>query len=102
MGIYRIHVDSGNVVTLELIENTTTYDYVTVMGGRSFNETPMYVPGSPGPDLQLINWQPVPESTTTPTIFDGGSMRFIDPVDMYDPTDEYNKYLVFPHKTILG
>lgn len=102
MGIYRIHVDSGNVVTLELIENTTTYDYVTVMSGRSFNETPMYVPGSPGPDLQLINWQPVPESTTTPTIFDGGSMRFIDPVDMYDPTDEYNKYLVFPHKTILG
>lgn len=36
------------------------------------------------------------------TIFDGGSLRFIAPVDMYSNTQEYDKYLVFPKKNILG
>jgi hypothetical protein len=30
------------------------------------------------------------------------SMQFTDPVDMYDPTDNFDKYLVFPYQTILG
>jgi hypothetical protein len=37
-----------------------------------------------------------------PTTFDGNSMMFIDPVDMYTNTTEYDKYLVFPKRTILG
>lgn len=36
------------------------------------------------------------------TIFDGESIRFIAPVDMYSDTQIYDKYLVFPYKTILG
>lgn len=36
------------------------------------------------------------------TTFDQGSMRFIAPVDMYTNTQEYDKYLVFPKRTILG
>jgi hypothetical protein len=35
------------------------------------------------------------------TVFDGGSMRFIAPVDMYGNTQEYDKYLVFPRRNIL-
>ena len=35
------------------------------------------------------------------TIFDGNSLKFIAPVDMYDPTDTYDKYLVFPKSNIL-
>jgi len=37
------------------------------------------------------------------TTFDGGSMQFTDPVDMYSGTDtnEYDKYLVFPRRNIL-
>ena len=37
------------------------------------------------------------------TIFDGGSMQFTDPVDMYSETNtnEYDKYLVFPRRNIL-
>jgi hypothetical protein len=37
-----------------------------------------------------------------PTVFDGSSVRFIAPVDMYSNTQEYDKYLVFPKRTILG
>jgi len=36
-----------------------------------------------------------------PTIFDGGSMQFIAPVDMYSNTTAYDKYLVFPKRDIL-
>jgi hypothetical protein len=39
---------------------------------------------------------------TDPTVFDGSSVRFISPVDMYSNTQEYDKYLVFPKRTILG
>jgi hypothetical protein len=36
-----------------------------------------------------------------PTIFDGGSLEFIAPVDMYSSTQIYDKYLVFPKRNIL-
>ena len=36
------------------------------------------------------------------TTFDGSSVRFIAPVDMYSNTTDYDKYLVFPRRTILG
>lgn len=42
-------------------------------------------------------------TTATPpgTTFDGGSIQFVDPVDMYTNTQEYDKYLVFPKVNIL-
>ena len=46
-----------------------------------------------GPDSTLL------EDTTT---FDGDSMRFTSPLDNYEFTDKYNKYLVFPKTNILG
>ena len=59
---------------------------------------------------QIVQWlnslnQTVPWTNNTisvPTIFDGGSLQFIDPVDMYSNSQEYDKYLVFPKRTILG
>jgi hypothetical protein len=35
------------------------------------------------------------------TIFDGDSLKFIAPVDMYSNTTVYDKYLVFPRRNIL-
>lgn len=35
------------------------------------------------------------------TTFDGNSLQFIDPVDMYSNTTEYDKYLLFPKRNIL-
>jgi hypothetical protein len=37
-----------------------------------------------------------------PTIFDGGSLRFISPTIIATNTTDYDKYLVFPYRTILG
>jgi hypothetical protein len=36
------------------------------------------------------------------TVFDGSSVRFIAPVDMYSNTQEYDRYLVFPYKSIVN
>jgi hypothetical protein len=38
---------------------------------------------------------------TIETVFDSNSLKLIEPVDMYDPTDTYDKYLVFPKTNIL-
>jgi hypothetical protein len=35
------------------------------------------------------------------TVFDSTSLRFIAPVDNYTTSDEFDKYLVFPKRTIL-
>ena len=38
----------------------------------------------------------------TATVFDGNSLKFIAPVDMYTSTTDFNKFLVFPKRTILA
>jgi hypothetical protein len=40
-------------------------------------------------------------SNNIPTIFDGGSIQFVAPLDMYSNTTAYDKYLVFPKRDIL-
>lgn len=41
-------------------------------------------------------------TTTFDTQFDGGSLTFNAPADIYTNTDAYNKYLLYPRRTILG
>ncbi len=36
------------------------------------------------------------------TVFDSDSLKFIQPVDMYDPGNSFDKYLVFPKTNILN
>ena len=59
-------------------------------------------------DRATQQWIPTPATDTTfdvipgpPTVFDGGSIQFIVPVDMYSNTQIYDKYLVFPKRNIL-
>ena len=51
--------------------------------------------------LDVISWSST--YTGQPTVFDGNSLQFTDPVDMYEGnTQIYDKYLVFPKRNILG
>ena len=55
-------------------------------------------------DSVNATWVPTPNTTTfddNATVFDGNSLKFIVPVDMYTSSDKYNKYLVFPKRNIL-
>ena len=57
-------------------------------------------------DPATQKWLPYPAEATTfdhdTTEFDGGSVTFIAPADRWPGTDEFDKYLVFPKRTILG
>jgi hypothetical protein len=53
-------------------------------------------------------WIPTPPEATTfdvvpgpPTVFDGNSVEFIVPVDIYTNTQIYDRYLLFPKRNIL-
>jgi hypothetical protein len=51
-------------------------------------------------------WIPYPPVATTfdnnTTTFDGGAVAFIAPADRWPGDDRFDKYLVFPKRTILG
>lgn len=102
MAIYTISVDPiTTLVTLTLTQQTQENQFVQVQRGSEWRSAQLYHPGAPGEGLTLISWLPLVTVVTTETTFDEGSMAFEEPVDMYDPTDAYDKYLVFPKTNIL-
>lgn len=93
------------IVNLTEDTQTVTNDYITTSQGQKYTGgTYLYRPGAAPQDLAFVKWLPLITATTvvsTETIFDQGSLQFIEPVDMYDPTDRNDKYLVFPKANIL-
>jgi hypothetical protein len=98
-------IGGDEIVTLTLDTQTVTDDYVSSSQGQKYAaSTLLYRPGAPQQDLQFVNWQPLITATTVitgETVFDGGSVAWVDPVDMYDTSDALDKYLVFPKANIL-
>lgn len=105
MSLWVVNTSDDGIVSLTQGTQTITNDFVTsTQGVKHANGTYMYVPGA-AIGGTLISWQPLITATTTvssQTTFDHNSLQFIEPVDMYDPTDEYDKYLVFPKTNILA
>jgi hypothetical protein len=107
MSIYTVSIDPiSGTFTLTQSTQTVTNDYVTSTQGQKYaGGTYLYRPGTPQNSLTRINWQPLITATTVvsdETTFDQGSLQFIEPVDMYNTTDQYDKYLVFPKTNILA
>ena len=79
----------------------TTFD-----ANRTGTKTPSWINNN----LDVVRWvnnndEVVVWSNTyngKATTFDGNSMRFEAPVDMYSDTTVFDKYLVFPKRNILG
>jgi hypothetical protein len=65
--------------------------YINVVGT---NITPGSIGSGASWDIEVVGQDP--------TTFDGNSLKFIAPVDMYSNTTDFDKYLVFPKRTILG
>lgn len=103
MAIYRISVDPiDSNITLTLDRVTNPGEYVEITRGTYYRNAQLYHPSSPGPGMTRISWLILPTELSGETTFDKGSMSFIEPLDMYDPTDQYDKYLVFPKINILA
>lgn len=101
MAIYRMNLGEDGLVKLTLIQQTYESQYVQITRGNFYRSANLYYPGSPGPGLTRISWLPLLTVVTAETTFDDTSMAFVEPVDMYDPTDTIDKYLVFPKQNIL-
>ena len=102
MAIYTIHVDPvSQCLQLTLTTQTQELDYVQVLEGNFYRTAFLYYPTVPGDGLTEISWLFLLTILADETIFDENSLQFIAPVDMYDPTDTYDKYLVFPKSNIL-
>lgn len=102
MGIFTIDVDPvTTIVTLTLTEQTDPFDWVSIQRGTTYTGAELYYPPIPDSGDRRVNWQPLIPDVSTGTIFDGGSMQFIEPVDMYNPTDSNDKYLLFPKQNII-
>lgn len=105
MAIYTITVDPvTEFVTLTLTRLTEANNFVQVTRGNFYRSAQLRYPTAPGPGLTEISWLPLETvgSATGETLFDDGSVAFTEPVDMYDPTDAFDKYLVFPKANILA
>jgi len=77
----------------------TTFDFVTIVPAfwtNFLNQTIQWLNSF----TSVIGWFSAQYST--PTTFDHNSLQFIDPVDMYTNTQEYDKYLVFPYRNIIN
>jgi hypothetical protein len=106
MAIYVITVQADGTLTLVIDTQTVTNDYVeSTQGLRNPAGTLLYRPATPAnPASDRVSWQPwigATQVVTSQTTFDQNSVQWTDPVDMYDPTDEFDKYLVFPKTNIL-
>jgi hypothetical protein len=102
LAVYQITVDPiSTVVRLNVVGQTAAGDFVQVTRGSRYRSAQLYVPNSPGPELTRISWLPLTTVVTEETTFDQGSVEFIEPVDMYNPGEINDKYLVFPRTNIL-
>jgi hypothetical protein len=101
MAIYRMNTGTDGLIKLTLVQQTYEDQYVQITRGNFYISANLFYPGSPGPGLTRISWQPLITVVTDETTFDEASMAFVEPVDMYDPTDTIDKYLVFPKQNIL-
>jgi hypothetical protein len=103
MAIYTISVDpETEIVSLTLTKETYANDFVQINRGNFYRSAQLRHPTAPGAGLTEISWLPLETVVTEETFFDQGSVAFTEPVDMYDPTDEFDKYLVFPKANILA
>ena len=102
MAIYQISVEPvTELVTLTLVDQTAGNEYVQISRGTQYRSAQLYRPTIAGEGLTRISWLPLATEVTDETLFDGGSVEFIEPVDMYNPGDSNDKYLVFPKTNIL-
>jgi len=102
MAIYTISIDPlSGCLSLTLTTQPVIDEYVQITEGSFYRTAFLYYPSTPGEGLSEISWLFLPTVVTDETVFDGNSLKFVAPVDMYDPTDTYDKYLVFPKSNIL-
>ena len=97
-GVYKILVDSSNIVTLELQQTVDTDERVDVAiggldyGGKRLFYDPSVKTGNTVPDYSILS----DETLTDQTTFDGNGTRFFLYKDNYEVPDVNDSYIKWP------
>jgi hypothetical protein len=100
-----VDITNDIVITVQQVDNVGTIEQAIAVGNA-----PLLSPGNVYTNIAGVNITGTGTAATwdievtgeDPTVFDGGSLRFISPTVIYTNTTDFDKYLVFPYRTILG
>lgn len=95
-GIWRINIDSDNIVTLSFVQSLDYYNTVYVRNGFTNGSTHIYYDPIVKPGLTVPNYSVIPEQIRIiATTFDGNGTKFLDYRDNYSVPGEGDKYIKF-------
>jgi|694.fasta_scaffold02619_31 hypothetical protein len=106
-GVYNPDLDEyGNnvIITVEQVDEFGTIQQARAQGLAPLNSAGELFYNIVGTNITGTGTGATWDIETVPgvaTTFDGNSMQFTAPVDMYSNTQAYDKYLVFPKRNIL-
>jgi len=100
-----VNITNDIVITVQQVDAVGTIEQAIAVG-----TAPLLSPGDVYTNIAGTNITGTGTAATwdivvtgeDPTVFDGGSLRFITPTVIYTDTTDFDKYLVFPYRTILG
>lgn len=98
-GIWRVTINSEQVIVLEFVKEVQLNEYVLVSDGQTHGDTKMYYdpqlkPGHSVPEYSHLTTQV--RNSSEFTRFDGGATRFFNNVDVYEEPTTDDMYVKFP------
>jgi hypothetical protein len=96
IGVWRINIDSEDIVTLTFIQSVKLYDQLFVRNGQTYGATNIYYDPVVKEGNTLANYSIIPQQVlTVSTVFDGNGTRFFDYRDQYTLPEAGDKYIKF-------
>jgi hypothetical protein len=96
IGIWRINIDSENIITLTYIQEITIYNKLYVRNGYTYGGTNIYFDPIVKPGKLIPNYSIIPEEIQIiSTQFDGNGTRFYNYRDSYTLPESGDKYIKF-------
>jgi len=94
--VWKINIDTDDIVTLTLVKGIDLYDAVYVRNGFTYGGTNIYFDPVVKSDKTVPNYSIVPQQIrTTYTTFDQNGTRFYDNRDSYVVPEQGDKYIKF-------
>jgi hypothetical protein len=96
IAVWRININTDNIVTLSLVRGIDLFDTVYVRNGFTYGGTNIYYDPAVKPNKTIPNYSIVPQQIKTlSTRFDGNGTLFYDNRDSYIVPEQGDKYIKF-------
>ena len=96
IGIWRVNIDTDNLVTLTFVRAINYYDTLFIRNGFTHGATNIYYDPVIKPNRNLPNYSIIPQQINTKaTTFDGNGTKFLNYRDSYSVPEKGDKYIKF-------